>query len=189
MRRLGRETALVVALGCAFALAVAASSSALSLGQVAAPNMGGCGSCSVFQSKSAPKAPRYVVPAGATGLWTITSWSAQGGGSEAGRARLRVYRPTATAGNYKLIKQSRYQLVPADAHPSFTTNLNVQKGDLLGLETVSGLVSAYSVSVNSTAKTVGGGPPLGAIVGPGTPFMLGTLTFEQVNVQATLVPR
>ena len=189
MRSLAKRSLLTIVLGGTLAVSVAASASALSLGQVAAPNMGGCGSCSVFQARSAPKTPRYVVPAGATGLWTITSWSAQGGGSEAGRARLRVYRPTATAGNYKLIKQSRYQLVPADAHPSFTTNLNVKKGDLLGLETVSGLVSAYGVPTNSTAKTVGGGPPLGAIVGPGTPFMLGTLTFEQVNVQATLVPR
>ena len=189
MRALGMRTFLTLLLGGVLAAGGVGSASALSLGQVAEPNMGGCGSCSVFQYRTAPGAPRYAVPAGATGLWTITSWSAQGGGSQAGRARLRVYRPTATAGNYKLIKQSRYQLVPADAHPSFTTNLNVKKGDLLGLETVSGLVSAYSVSANSTAKTVGGGPPLGAIVGPGTPFMLGTLTFEQVNVQATLVPR
>ena len=190
MRRLGRQMALALALGGVLALALAASANALSLGAVAPPNMGGCGNCDVFQSRTAPNTPRYAVPAGPTGQWTITSWSTQGGGSATGRARLRVYRPTATAGQYKLVKQSRFQVVPPDAHPKFTTNLNVQKGDLLGLATISGLASAYASTSNSTVKTVGGGPsgPV-TTVGAGTPFPLGTLNPELVNVQATLVSR
>ena len=80
--------------------------------------------------------------------------------------------------------------MPPDAHPKFTTNLNVQKGDLLGLETISGLASAYPSTSNSTVKTVAGGPsgPV-TTVGAGTPFPLGTLNPELVNVQATLVSR
>ena len=177
MRRLGRQTALVLALGGAFALAVAASANALSLGAVAPPNMGGCGSFRYFQSRTAPTTPRYAVPAGPTGLWTITSWSAQGGGSATGRARLRVYRPTTTPLEYKLVKQSRFQAVPPKPpHPKFSTNLNVQKGDLLGLETISGLASAYPSTSNSTVKTVAGGPsgPV-TTVGAETPFPFGTL--------------
>ena len=117
------------------------------------------------------------------------SWSTQGGGSETGRARLRVYRPTATPGQYKLVKQSRFQAVPPDAHPKFTTNLNVQKGDLLGLATISGLVSAYQHQQQHGED--GGGRPSAPVttVGAGTPFPLGTLNPELVNVQATLVSR
>src|SRR5262245_48087298 len=108
------------------ALVWATGASARTLGSLAAPGLGGCVSCNIFQTKTAVGEPKYRVPKGPTGLWTITAWSAQGGQFD-GAARLRVYRPTATHGQFKLVAQSALETVPANQHPSFTTSEDVKR--------------------------------------------------------------
>ena len=135
MRRTRMRTALVLGLTSTLALLVAASANALTLGSLAPPDSGGCSSCDAFQLRSGAGAPKYRVPAGPTGAWTITSWSSQGGGTVNGRARLRVYSPTGSGGQFELVKQTVARTIAADAHPVIPANLRVQKGDLLGLGT------------------------------------------------------
>jgi hypothetical protein len=169
---------------------LAAAANAKTLGQVAPPGLGGCNSCDGFQSHVGKDEPRYRVP---SGKWTITSWSAEGGGSAVGKARLRVYRPTGTKGQFQLVKQSKLEIVPASGHPSFATSIKVQGGDLLGLETRGDVGLAYPTTVaedevqgvhcSSVPLTVG------TLVGVGTECGLATVTSRLVNVSAVLVPR
>src|SRR3954451_9907495 len=173
------------------ALSVAASANALTLGQVAPPDLGGCVSCEGFQLKVGAGAPKYRVPAGSTGLWTINSWSAQGGGSANGRARLRVYRRTQTGGQFKLVKQSDLKTVPKDGSPSFATSLNVRQGDFLGLGVNGGLSLGYGTTfIDSDLKILGCDPTgVGQLVGAGTTCPLFDDPSDLINVSATLTPR
>jgi hypothetical protein len=189
----GTSKRLVLCAGLAgvLALSVASSASALTLGAVAPPNMGGCSNCNVMGFQSAVGAPKYRVPAGPTGFWTITAWSSQGGGADAGQARLRVYRQSGSPGQYKMVRQSALETIPAHGHPSNATSLNVMKGDLLGLSTVDNVVSAYDTGVTGdNTKTILcnlTGP--GQIVGPGTSCPFGNLGTELPNVSVTLQSR
>ena len=182
---------LGLGLGALGVLSMPTGAGALTLGSVAPPDLGGCGSCDVFQLNVGAGAPRYRVPKGPTGLWTITSWSSQGGGLNDGKARLRVYRRTQTAGQFELFKQSSLGLVPADGSPEFATSLNVRKGDLLGLGTKTNVPSAYSAGVmGGNVKNIGCDPTgPGELVGNGTACPLGNLPNHLVNVKATLIPR
>jgi hypothetical protein len=168
------------------ALGLSASANALTLGKVAPPGGGGCTSCESFQRDVAAGQPSYRVPAG---IWTITSWSAQGGGSAAGQARLRVYRPTGKSGQFKLVKQSKFETIPANGHPSFATSLNVQGGDLLGLVTVSGVGTGYPSITGNEVSNVPCAPKVGQLVGKGTTCLLSSLPNHLVNVSAHLVQR
>jgi hypothetical protein len=181
---------LALAFTAAGALSLTATASALTLGSVAPPNLGACTSCDAFQFQVAAGQPKYRVPAGSTGFWTITSWSTQGGGTDAGHARIRIWRQTGTPGQFKLVRQSALETVPAHGHPSFTTSLNVQKGDLLGLGTLDGLASAYPGVAGDNIKTVSCDPTgPGQLVGQGTGCSLGNFPGYLVNVSATLKPR
>jgi hypothetical protein len=187
------RTRMSLALGVTalYALSMSASASALTLGSVGPPGLGGCTSCDVFQYQVAAGEPKYRVPAGSTGFWTITSWSTQGGGTDVGHARIRVYRQTGTAGQFKLIRESPLRTIPANGHPTFATSLDVKKGDLLGLGTLDDVSSGYPSGVaGDTAKTIFCDPTgPGELVGQGTSCPLGNLSSTLVNVSATLKPR
>jgi hypothetical protein len=159
--------------------------SARTLGSVAPPNLGACSSCDAFQLATAAGQPSYRVP---RGKWTITSWSAQGSGTEAGKARLRVYRATATPGQFMLVKQSHIERIPKNGHPTFATSLSVKGGDLLGLGTVIGVPSGYSTGVDGDNEVAVHCDPtgVGQLVGEGTSCPLANLTHALVNVKATL---
>src|SRR4051812_4308727 len=186
--RARKRSLVCVALAGVSTLGITATASALTLGSVAPPNMGGCTNCEVMQLQVAAGEPKYRVPAGPTGFWTITSWSTQGGGVATGQARLRVYRKVAAPGQYVLLRQSALGTVPAHSHPSFATSLNVQKGDLLGLGTIKNVVSAYNSGVAGdnveTIHCFPTGP--GQLVGPGTSCPFGALPYRLANVSATL---
>ena len=184
-----RLSALAVAATAIGALVSAAGASAKTLGSLAPPGLSGCTSCDVFQGKTAVGEPKYRVPKGPTGLWKITAWSAQGGTAD-GIARLRVYRPTATHGQFKLVKQGGDETVPADGHPSFPTSLNVKKGDLLGLRTESNIPAGYESGLfGDVGKVLGCGVGLDQLVGTGTSCPLVSRHFDLVNVSAELTPR
>jgi hypothetical protein len=175
---------LAFALSLGSALAVGSPAAALTLGSLAPPDLGGCGNCNVVQRKTAPGEPSYEVP---PGKWKIKSWSAQGGGTAAGKARLRVYRPTGTKRQLKLVKQSAYGTVPADGHPVFATNLKVRGGDLIGLYTQDNIPSAHNIGLGKNVVwTVGCASTVGDLVGAGTGCKPGLLKGYLVNAEVTL---
>ena len=178
-----------VALG---ALAWAAGASARTLGSLAPPDRGGCAGCNAFKGRVAAGEPKSRVPKGPTGLWTITSSSAQGEGSADGQAQIRVYRKTSTPGQFELIRESDFETVPASGSPFFATSLNVRRGDLLGLHTVSFLPVAYSplTAAGDVVKLLGCGPSgPGELVGKGTTCPLNNHEPALVNVVTELTPR
>jgi hypothetical protein len=190
MLSVGRRLFFSLGLVAVGALAWAAGAGARTLGSLAPPDLGGCSNCNSFQLKTGVGAPKYRVPKGPTGLWTITAWSAQGGGSFDGMARIRVYRPTATHGQFKLLRESALETVPADGHPSFATDLNVRTGDRLGINTVSGVPAAYGTALTGNViAIVPCGPSLGQLVGHGTSCPLTKDQNELINVTAQLTPR
>jgi hypothetical protein len=159
----------------------------VTLGSLAPPDLGGCGNCNVLQWKSAPGEPSYQVP---PGKWKVISWSAQGGGNAAGKARLRVYRPTGTKGQLKLVRQSAYGAIPPDGHPVFATNLKVRGGDVIGLYTQDNVPSAHDIGPRKNVVwTAGCVTGLGHLVGPGTGCTPdGVLKGYLVNVEVELSP-
>jgi hypothetical protein len=161
---------------------------AITLGQVAPPNLGGCSNCNVFQQRTLPSAPSYRVPAG---RWTIKHWSAQGGGTSDAQTRLRVYRPTKTAGRFKLIGQSHTETVPGDASPRFDTKLRVRRGDRLGIRTTGGASAGYDAGETGNVEAIVTCDPtgVGQLVGTGTACPLVQDTSGFVNMWAKLRKR
>ena len=186
------RTRLFLSLGLATvgALVWASGASAKTLGSLAPPGPGGCVSCDMFQTKTAVGEPKYRVPKGPTGLWTITSWSAQGSPVD-GAARLSVYRRTATNGQFELVKQSALETVPANQHPSFTTSVDVKKGDLLGIFTSHDVSAGYNTSFTDDVNQILTCNPtgVGQLVGTGSSCPLAVSTGDLVNVDAQLSPR
>jgi hypothetical protein len=181
---LGLLALSIVGLSATFWLAPGAG--ALTLGQVAPPNLGGCVGCNIFQQKTAPGAPSYRVPAG---RWTIKRWSSQGGGLSPAETRLRVYRQTKTAGRFKLIGQSHVETVPADGSPRFDTKLRVRRGDRLGIRTTGGASAGYDAGGkdgNVEAILTCDPTDVGQLVGTGTACPVVQDTNGFVNMWAKL---
>jgi hypothetical protein len=113
----------------AAALWLAPSASALpitmTIGQVAPPgSSGSCSACTDYQETTGAGSPSYTVPAALPGgSWTVISWSIRGGTSVDGRARLRVFRPTGTPNQFKLVAESAEEAVPAGSALSFATSI------------------------------------------------------------------
>jgi hypothetical protein len=168
----------------------AAASETVTIGQTGTSPGGGCSMCNVFQTASDPLSPSYTVPSGS---WSIASWSAAGGTMFDGDLRLRVWRPTGVAGHYRLFAESGEQTIVHGSTPSFTVNIPVQGGDLLGLRSASnaggpGNVPIAVTSANSgdeITSVVGGDPTVGDEV-PGGSFTTPVTPARMTNVAATL---
>jgi hypothetical protein len=125
-------------LGSLLALAVAtpAAAETTTIGKVAPAgdqSSSPCIGCTGLQLATATSSPSYVVPAG---NWRrLVAWRIRGGAEFNGHAALRIFRPTATPGRYRLVNQSEEGTVPAKRVSRFGTSIPVRRGDLLGLRT------------------------------------------------------
>ena len=128
---------------------------------------GSCGGCSFLQVSNDPASFSYVVPPG--GPWTVTSWSARGG-SMVDSARLLVFRPTSTPGQYQLVANSADAVIDPVAAPAIPVSIPVQPGDRLG-DVFGGVM---------------GNLMLGQTAGPGGTYLIGLNSFDLANVSATL---
>ena len=169
------------------AFALPALAEVVRIGQVSPPDLGGCSDCAQFQLKTGAGSPSYRVP---KGRWALKAWSAQGGGSADGDARLLVFRRTQTPGQFKLIGLSDPETVPADDSPFFPAQIEVRRGDLLGIATVSNLSTGVASSnAGDVMKSLQCGVPgVGEKVGAGTSCPLSSLP-STANVEAKLRPR
>jgi hypothetical protein len=181
--RLGLLAFWIVALSAGLWLVPVAG--AITLGQVAPPDLGGCVTCNIFQQRTTPGGPSYRVPAG---RWTIKRWSAEGGATSPAETRLRVYRRTKTAGRFRLIGQSHTETLPADASPRFDTKLPVVRGDRLGVRTTGGASAGYNAGpgFGNVAAILTCDPGVGQRVGTGTACPLVQDTSEFTNMWAQL---
>ena len=185
----GAAIAFVAALALSAVLSASGAAAAtVSLGQLGSPKAtaGGCTSCTSFQPGTEKSSHSYTVPAG---NWTITSWSAQAGTAKAD-VKLRVFRPTGVAGQYRIVADSAMKTLKAAQKGTFPVQIPVVPGDILGLET--GPIGTYPLVASSKAGEfftgVLGFPPVGATVGPGGEFATGGPEEQagHLNIAATL---
>jgi hypothetical protein len=133
-------------------------------------------------------APSYEVPAG---TWSLTSWSAQGG-LKGGSVKLRIFRPTATPGQFRLVAESPLETVAAATIVTFPVQIPVEPGDRLGLQTGPGIggindyPSTYSAPLGDRQYGVIGGPSVGQTVGTGGEYEVGNDNGHLLNIAATL---
>jgi hypothetical protein len=138
---------------------------------------------------AAAGSPSYRVP---KGKWRIIKWSAQGGGTADGSARLRVYRKTGVDGQYKLVKESDQETIAADGHPRRETSLRVRHGDMLGITTNGGAPARFGApaadgDIEGIVNCDPTGP--GFLVGTGTACAVSESPFGRANVWAKLEKR
>jgi hypothetical protein len=184
---------LIATAGAVFAgvlfLAAGASAATVQLGQLAAPSTdGGCIDCTNLQVETVSPAPSYEVPAG---IWNLTSWSGQGG-LKGGSVKLRIFRPTAIAGQFRLVAETPLETIAAATIATFPAQIPVEPGDRLGLETGPGTggtndyPSTYSAPLGNRQYGVIGGPQVGQTVGTGGEYEVGNDNGHLLNIAATL---
>jgi hypothetical protein len=186
MRRVPLFLAVMLTSLC---LAAGASAATVQLGQLApATTDGGCDDCTNLQVETASPAPSYEVPSGS---WSLTSWSAQGG-LKGGSVRLRIFRPTAIPGQFRLIAETPLETIAAATIATFPAEIPVEPGDRLGLETGPGMggannyPSTYSAPLGNRQYGAVGEPKVGQTVGTGGEFEVGNANGHLLNIAATL---
>jgi hypothetical protein len=90
--------------------------------------------CAFFQAATDAVSPSYVVPTlpAGGGPWSVTSWSALGGSGDSS-ASLEIWRPTSTAGEFRLIAIGPEQPFPTNVVTSHPVSIPVLPGDHLGV--------------------------------------------------------
>jgi hypothetical protein len=170
----------------------AASAKTTTIGSASPSNFipgSGCGECHALQFTTAAGTPSYVVPpAPAGGPWTITSWSARGGTSS-GTGAVEVWRPTATANEFRLIAIGPVETFAANTIVSHPVSIPVQAGDRLGILSMTGEFSPTYDSASTADVTYGavGNPMVGQTTGaPTSNFPVFIQTQNRINAEATL---
>ncbi|MBS1892345.1 MAG: hypothetical protein JST59_13695 [Actinobacteria bacterium] len=184
-RRLLSALAAACALAAWFTAPASAGAETLHLGRLALPTaVGGCTNCHFLQMETASAGAGYVVPAG---KWTLDSWSGQGG-EKGGPVELRIYRPTAVPGRYKIVAESLMVTVPPATVATFGAAIPVEGGDILGLSTGAGgyPVTIYTADEGDIEGSILGAPALGQEVGGGTGFDINPPNGRVLNLAATI---
>jgi len=111
------------------------------LGQTAPPQLNwsapqGCIGCTLFQGQTAASSPSYSAPS--AGI--IVSWDVQGPTDLCTNctAKLRVFRPTGTPGQFLTIAETPIQTIDTGLK-SFEAGIPVQAGDILGVDFTNGI--------------------------------------------------
>jgi hypothetical protein len=179
----------ITALAGLLLFAAGASAASVQIGQLAPANAaGGCDECTNLQVETVAPAPSYEVPAGS---WTLTSWSAQGG-LKGGSVKLRIFRPTAVPGQFRLVAETPLETIAPATIATFPTQIAVEPGDRLGLETgpdagePNYYPSNYSAPLGDREYGVVGAPKVGQTVGTGGEFEVGSSGGHLLNIAATL---
>jgi hypothetical protein len=179
----------IAALAGMLLLASGASAATVQIGQLAPANTdGGCNACTNLQVETVSPAPSYEVPAG---TWNLTSWSGQGG-LKGGSVKLRIFRPTATPGQFRLVAETPLETIAPATIATFPAEIPVEPGDRLGLETgpdtgsPNYYPSTYSAPLGNRQDGVVGAPKVGQTVGTGGEFEVGNSGGHLLNIAATL---
>lgn len=188
MRGILRSSVLAaLASGTLVALAPAVASASITLGQTSLSSTGDCatpsGPYTEVQSATAGS-PGYAVPAGGG---VITSWNHQGGNSETGQLKLKIYRPVPMSStHYTVVGQSDYVDLHPNALDGGPTRIGVQEGDLLGY-TRSATAVMHCLFVAGIGDTVQDAAGADTAVGSTTVFS-GPSGPLRINISAVLEP-
>ncbi|HEV2251510.1 MAG TPA: carboxypeptidase regulatory-like domain-containing protein [Candidatus Limnocylindria bacterium] len=179
----------VTVLGVNATLATSVTFGRVAAAHPAATDNGQCQACTAFQSATDAASPSYAAPADGT----IVSWSVEGPSdvSCGCYAQLRVFRPI--DGEYLVVGESP-ALVPIGLGlNTFTTNIRVRAGDLLGANWTDGL-RWYPGNPTDNVTSVVGDPTTGSITTgvcgspAGNLCRFDRLPGNRLNLAATLAP-
>jgi hypothetical protein len=160
-----------------FAVVAAPASAATTIGQTDASANYSCAAEVDVQTGVASGAG-FVVPAGS---WLLDSWSTFAGGT-GGLMTLMIFRPTAATNVYAVIAKSPVQVLRPGVLNTFSANIVVQGGDLLGFWSGAGAACATFTGFPTDLNPYrfGAEPPVGATV---------TMDFApgyRLNISATI---
>jgi hypothetical protein len=178
MRRWGLVSALALAM-LLVGLVSSASAASVTIGQTGT-TINCMGSEFLLQTGVSGGAS-YTVPAG---TWTLSQWSTQANANGGSMSAL-VFRATATPGSYLVVAASAVQALTPSTLNTFTADLKVEGGDILGLWGSAN--TGCAVFTGNGADTYRGAfaptpPSVGSVV---TPLALSGF---QLNIEATLDP-
>ena len=172
-------------------------STTIQLGQVAPPQVNppagsGCSGCTLFQTQTDPASPIFAAPVDGV----ITSWSVQGpsDGCTTCVVRLRIFRQTAP-GSFLTVADSADQTVAAGLN-TFTANIAVRAGDMLGIRATDG-IRWYAANVGDKITFISGDPGPGVTTSTQCPidtsappcyFFPSASSGNLTNIAATLRP-
>jgi hypothetical protein len=142
-----------------------------------------CAFTGVFFQTAVTSGPSYAVP---VGNWMITSWSADGGNT-GGQMSLNVLRATGAPGDYQIVAQSALETLSASERNSFTTNISVEGGDIIGIWAT--MNTACSAGIPSAADTFLS-QPISIEPAVGTTLSgLSSGAYSRINISALLTPQ
>ena len=135
MLRLGRRRnpAGIVTLLAAFGLALPASATAVTIGQLAPSPSDACGGGPFdLVQRSVGSGASYVVPStGGVTSWTITSWSTNASADPEQTQSLKTFRKVADPRTYTVVGREGPHPLVAELN-TFPANLEVRAGEILG---------------------------------------------------------
>jgi hypothetical protein len=180
---MARRRVLLSAVATLTALLVSAGpgSAATPLGQVAPGDPNGCGDGN-YQQSSISSGTSYVVPAGGG---VITSWQSRGRMALPGTGRLQVWRLVSGVG-YMLVGRSATETFTAGTAPTYSTQIPVAGGDVLGLR-INEEQAGCEFSTGDNGDVMLLDPAADPAPGDSLFFFTGILQ-RRVNVAATLEP-
>jgi hypothetical protein len=180
-----RWSTLVVALAV-LSLPPASASASIILGQTGPSSFGDCSGGSAYTELQFSTAgpPSYTVPAGGG---VITSWSHQGGASEAGQLKLKMYRVVTSPTLYTVVGQSSFTSMTPNVLIGGITRIPVQAGDVLGYTRAADSVMTCLINTVASGDVVRDAPGADTPDGMNTTFSSGSGQLR-VNMTAVLEP-
>lgn len=157
-RRAIANAILAAITGITLATSAASAQAAVTLGQVGAP-VATCGGNVYLAQTGVAGPPGYSVP---PGYGVITSWSIEGAPAP-GVGKFLVWRPTGTANQYILLRQSPNSAFVAGTVTTFAVHFPVQPGDIIGLETTQNCLVAGGLGDVVRWVTITGTPADGSV--------------------------
>jgi hypothetical protein len=140
--------------------------------------------------------PAFIVPTGVSGgasytvpggTWTLSQWSTLANGAGGSMSAL-VFRATATPGSYSVVGASSVKTLTPSVLNTFTADIKVKGGDILGLWVSAGTGCGFSTGNGADTyrfvAPVASPPSVGSVVT--TTF---TATTFRINIKATLEER
>jgi hypothetical protein len=137
----------------------------------------------VFIQTAVSGGATYTVPAG---TWTLSQWSTQAGLLPGTSMSALVFRATATPGSYLVVAASAVQALTPNVLNTFTADLKVEGGDILGLWGSTGTACAFVTGDPADtfdSASAASPPSVGSVVATVGPF-----PDLRGNIEATLDP-
>jgi hypothetical protein len=173
----------LIVIAATAALSPVSAQASITLGQTSAAGGDYTTATAYTELQASSVASAYTVPAGGG---VITSWSHQGGASETGQLKLKMYRATVDPDQFMVVGSSLATLA-ANQLTVTSTRIPVQSGDMLGFTRLAGSTVKALFSTLDNSDVVRDSPGTDT-ADTGTTFFAAANTFpnNRLNIAAVL---